>query len=307
MNPPLGIALKVSSVLVFTLMVTCIKATANTVPTGEVVFIRSFFALIPILGYLAYRRRLPSALKTQNVAGHFFRGMVGATGMWCGFFALGLLPLPEVIAIGYAAPLLATGMAAIFLGEVVRVYRWSAVFTGLVGVLIILSPRLTVGVSGFGSSTESLGATAALAGAIFAATATVLVRRLVQTEQSGAIVFYFSIIASLSGLCSLPFGWTMPDPVNLALLIGAGIFGGIGQTLLTESYRHADTSTIAPFEYSSLLFGLTIGFFLFGEVPTGIMLVGAAIVVAAGIFIIFREHQLGLERARARKVMTPQG
>ena len=87
----------------------------------------------------------------------------------------------------------------------------------------------------------------------------------------------------------------------------AGFCGGGAQILLTESYRHADMSTIAPFEYTSIVLGLIIGYFLFDDIPTATMLIGTAIVVGAGIFIIFREHRLGLERRGARKHMTPQG
>ena len=89
--------------------------------------------------------------------------------------------------------------------------------------------------------------------------------------------------------------------------MAAGFCGGVAQILLTQSYRYADKSTIAPFEYTSIILGLIIGYFLFDDVPTGVMLIGTAIVVGAGIFIIFREHQLGLERRGARKHVTPQG
>src|SRR6185437_4429670 len=109
-------------------------------------------------------------------------------------------------------------------------------------------------------------------------------------------------------LATLPFGWVMPSPPQWAFLIGAGFAGGIAQILLTESYRHAEMSVVAPFEYSSLLFSLVIGYAYFGDVPTVFMLVGAVIVVGSGLFIIYREHRLGLDRTRgaAREVVTPQ-
>jgi len=99
----------------------------------------------------------------------------------------------------------------------------------------------------------------------------------------------------------------MPEPFELALLIGAGLLGGVGQILLTSSYREADASLVAPFDYASMLFALGIGWFVFAEMPTWTMLGGAAMVVSAGILIIWRERQLGIERARQRKAMTPQG
>jgi drug/metabolite transporter (DMT)-like permease len=129
----------------------------------------------------------------------------------------------------------------------------------------------------------------------------------VLTERTPTIVFYFSVFTSLAALLTLPFGWPLPSLTQATLLVSAGLLGGIAQIFLTESYRHGDASTIAPFEYTSILFGLVIAYYLFDELLTPVMLVGVAIVVAAGMFIIFREHRLGLERERARKVATPQG
>ncbi len=307
MNPSRAITLKLVSVLVFTLMSTCIKAVSPEIPPGEAVFFRSFFALVPIVSYLVYEGALTTAFATANPVGHLWRGSFGGLAMGLNFLALGLLPLPEVIAIGYASPLLATIFAAIFLNETVRLYRWSAVIAGLIGVLVVLSPRLTFIAGAPLGGPETLGAIAVLGGAICGAAAMVSVRRLVQVERTPTIVFYFSVFTSVASLFTIPFGWPVPNAWQAAILITAGLLGGIGQILLTESYRHGDTSTIAPFEYTSILFGLVIGYFLFDELPTPVMLAGVAIIVAAGMFIIYREHQLGLERARARKVVTPQG
>jgi len=146
-----------------------------------------------------------------------------------------------------------------------------------------------------------------LGGAIFAALAQVFVRKLVMTENTSAIVFWFSLTATLLSLVTLPFGWVIPTGFEAAILIGAGLLGGIGQILLTSSYREADASLVAPFDYASMLFALLIGYFVFAEVPTWTMLGGAALVIAAGILIIWRERKLGLERSKGRKAMTPQG
>lgn len=127
------------------------------------------------------------------------------------------------------------------------------------------------------------------------------------TEGTASIVFWFSVSSTVMSLATLPFGWVVPGPGQAALLVAAGLMGGVGQILLTSSYREADASVIAPFEYVSMIFALAIGYALFDEVPTLTMLVGAAIVVTAGILIIWRERQLGLERARQRKSMTPNG
>jgi drug/metabolite transporter (DMT)-like permease len=133
-----------------------------------------------------------------------------------------------------------------------------------------------------------------------------LVRKLVDTERSATIVFYFLASSSVIALATIPFGWVMPTPLQAVFLIGAGLFGGTAQILLTESYRHADMSVVAPFEYTSLVFSVIVGFLAFGDVPTWQMLVGGLIVVGSGLFIIYRERQLGKVRPE-QEVATPQG
>ncbi len=307
MRPLRGIAFKLASVLVFIVMASLIKATADHVPAGQTVFFRSFFAIPVIFVWLAIRRELPGGLKTRNPFGHFWRGLMGTLAMGLGFAGLGYLPLPEVTAIGYAAPILTVVFAAMFLGEEVRLFRISAVVMGLVGVLIVVYPRLTVISGDAAGYLEAFGAMVVLGGAVFAALAQVFVRRLVNTEPTAAIVFYFSLTATALSLVTVPFGWVWPTPGETAILVGAGLLGGVGQILLTSSYREADASLVAPFDYASMIFALGIGYFVFAEVPTWPMLAGAALIVTAGILIIWRERQLGLERARQRKAMTPQG
>jgi drug/metabolite transporter (DMT)-like permease len=306
MRPLRGISLKLASVLVFIVMAALIKATAAHVPAGQAVFFRSLFAIPVIMVWLAWRRELATGLRTGNPMGHLWRGVVGTLAMGLGFAGLGYLPLPEVTAIGYAAPLLTVIFAAMFLGEEVRAFRISAVILGMTGVLIVLAPRLSLDPE-TASIAEAFGALLVLGGAVFAALAQIFVRKLVQVEATSAIVFYFSLTATLLSLITLPFGWVWPTPVEAALLVGAGLLGGLGQILLTSSYREADASLVAPFDYASMIFALGIGYFVFSEVPTWTMLGGAALIVTAGILIIWRERKLGLERARQRKAMTPQG
>ncbi|WP_340302795.1 DMT family transporter [Roseobacter sp. HKCCD7870] len=306
MNPLRGIALKIASVCVFVAMVSLIKATSDHVPPGQAVFFRSFFALPVIIAWLWMRHELSTGLRTVSPLGHVWRGVVGTSAMGLGFAGLGLLPLPEVTAIGYAAPILVVVFAAMFLGEDVRLFRLSMVALGMLGVVIVLSPRLSLG----GADTthaEALGAMIVLMSAVCAALAQVFVRKMVATETTSAIVFWFSITATLMSLLTLPWGWVIPGPREAMLLILAGVLGGVGQILLTSSYREADASLIAPFEYSSMLLALGVGYMIFDEIPSTTMLVGAAIIITAGIAIILRERQLGIERARQRKAMTPQG
>lgn len=307
MKPLRGIGFKVLSIAIFMAMASCIKAVADHVPPGETVFFRSLFAIPVIFVWLAWQHDLARGLATANPMGHCWRGLVGTTAMGLGFAALGLLPLPEVTAIGYAAPILTVILAAMFLGERVRIFRLSAVALGMVGVVIVLSPRLTIIGEQSVATAEALGAMLMLMGAVFMALAQVFVRKLVNTEGTPAIVFYFSVSATVLSLLTLPFGWVVPTGMEAVLLVTAGLLGGVGQICLTTSYRHAETSVIAPFEYTSIILAVAVGYWIFDEVPTTATLAGVGLVVLAGLVIIYRERKLGLERASQRKVMTPQG
>ncbi|HEY4193261.1 MAG TPA: DMT family transporter [Mesorhizobium sp.] len=297
-------ALKVLSVAIFVAMSSFIKA-AGEVPAGQIVFYRSFFAIFPILFFLGCRRQLRTAFVTERALGHVARGLIGVCAMGLTFFALTRLPLPDAITLNYAQPLLVVVFSSLFLGEAIRFYRWSAVMVGLVGVIIISWPELTLLTSGSAlGDQEVLGVMAAFGGAGCSAVAAVLVRNLVHSEKTATIVLWFSIVASVVALFSLPFGWLMLTPMQTVFLVAAGFCGGVAQIFMTSAYRHAEVSTVAPFEYTSMILAIAVGYFFFGDVPTLYMLVGGLIVVGAGLFIILRERQLGLERTKASKAAS---
>ncbi|ETX15754.1 membrane protein [Roseivivax halodurans JCM 10272] len=299
-----GILLKLGSVVLFVVMSALIKAASADVPPGEAVFFRSFLALPVIVVWLAARRQLTTGLKTTNPLGHLWRGLIGVSAMGCTFAGLGMLPLPEVTAIGFAAPILTVVFGALLLGERIRLFRMSAVSVGLVGVTIIVWPRLTLDNAQSGAA---LGAGLVLLSCVFRALAQIQIRRLVAHEDTAAIVFYFSLMSTLLSLLTVPFGWVVPSPNTAALLVSAGLIGGIAQILITSAYRHAEAGLLAPFDYAAMLFALVIGYVVFGDVPTTWMLAGASLVIASGVAIIWRERQLGLKRGRARSGMAPQG
>lgn len=303
MNPLFGILLKITSVLMFVVMNALIKALSAHFPTGELIFFRSFFAIPVIVGWIAWRGDLRHGLRTQDPRKHVFRGLVGTTAMGLGFLAVGLLPLPEATAIGYAAPLLTVIFAAMFLGEDVRAFRLSMVALGMSGVMIVLAPRL--GAGGQLSDAQALGALAALSGAGCVALVQIFISRMVRTERTSAIVFWFSVTATVVSLATIPWGWAMPTPAQAALLVLTGLIGGAAQIFMTSSYRFAETSVVAPFDYVSMIFALVIGYWIFAEVPTWPMLGGASLIIVAGILIIWRERQLGIRRAR--KSRSPGG
>ena len=297
MNPLLGVALKVVSALCFTIMSAGIKWVGADYPTGEIVFFRSFFALIPLGIWRVWRGHLIQSIATSDLRGHILRGLIGACGMFSGFVALSYLPLSDSVVIGYASPLITVVLAAVFLKEMVRIYRWSAVTVGFVGVVVAVSPHLVVGSGVGGVGGAAIGAGFGLLGACCSAGATIQVRRLTATEKTGAIVLYFTLLTTALGFATILLGWKMPNATDWVALVSIGILGGIGQILMTQSYRYADASLIAPFDYVTMIWAFCLSWALFGQFPDNSVLFGGAIVAMAGLFVIWREHRLGLDRA----------
>lgn len=300
-RPMTGIALNLCALLVLVSMAGVVKSVSAHVPTGQAVFSRAFFSLPFILGWIALQGPLIDGLRMRRPKMHLLRGLLGSATLGMNFLALALLPLPEVTTIGFAAPVLTLVFAVLFLGEKVRLFRWTAVALGLVGVLIVVWPRLSLG--GETDAMMRLGALMALGAASCAALVKIIVRNMVTTETTPSIVFWFAIIASLLSLVTLPFGWVWPSGEVLALLVLTGALGGVGQLMMTASYRFADASALAPFWYVQLFFASFIGYVFFGEVPTGPMLAGAALVIGSGLLILYREAQLG-KQAVERQPLT---
>jgi drug/metabolite transporter (DMT)-like permease len=216
------------------------------------------------------------------------------------FLALGLLPLADAIALGMSGPIFLTALSVPLLRERVGIRRWSAVFAGFVGVLIMVRP---------GSGVLELKALTAIAGAFFYALAMVSIRRLSRSEPAGAIVFYFTLFAMAAGLATLPLAallpgwidpWVWPDAAGWTILVGIGLLGGTAQLTLTYAFKLAPVAVIAPFEYGSLVFGVLFGLLIWREAPDRYILIGAAVVIASGLYILYRETKL------RRLVRSPQ-
>lgn len=291
----IGIMWKVLSALIFTVMLVIVKIVGERVPVGQLLFARSLFGLIPVFIFIWWVGHLGDALATKSVSGHVKRAMSGMLAMGLWFVALQHLSLPEATAIVYAAPLIMVIFAATLLGETVRIYRWSAVLIGMVGVGVILAPQLAGGFNVL-EDAAAFGAALALGSAVMMALTSVFVRQLAQSEPTYTIVLYFLIAGTAVTALTFPT-WVVPSWTDFWLMVAIGIFGGIGQLFLTQAFRHAEASTIAPFEYTSMIWVVAAGYFVFDEVPSWNVAIGAAIVVASGIFVIYRERQLGLKRA----------
>nr|WP_321524278.1 DMT family transporter [uncultured Cohaesibacter sp.] len=307
--PVLGIGLKLASTLVFSIMTVTLKVASETVPIGEIVFARNFIGMWPVLLMVTLRGELGIAFRTNHPLGHLGRSGIGIISMMFSFTAYAMLPLPDATAIGFASPLFVIMLAFFILKEKVRIYRWSAVGVGFIGIVIILSPHMG---SGEMDSNAFIGSMCAAVSAFLGGLAMIFVRKLCETERTSTIVVWFHGAGTLLALFSIPVGfiwtdwaWVMPDMKSLMLLLIVGITGGIGQILMTQSYRYADASTIAPFDYTSMIWAVLFGYLLFADVPLPQVLIGAVVVICAGIFVIFREHALGLDRTKSRRASTP--
>jgi drug/metabolite transporter (DMT)-like permease len=296
MNYLKAIVFTLISSVMFAAMSALVRYVGETVPVGQVVFFRAAFAIPPVLLVYAWRREL-FALRTKRPLGHLGRGLSSVGGMFLNFASLARLPVVDATAFSFSAPLITVVFSVIFLKERVRLYRWTAVFIGFFGVIVMLWPHLDLKqYSGAVLSTSAIGAMLGIAAAVFNSGSVIQTRRLTGSETTPAIVFYFSLICAIAGLATWPFGWHSPDALQLAALIGTGILGGLAHILLTESYRHAPASLVAPFGYSTMLWAFVFGYLLFGEIPVPLVFAGAAIIAAAGLFVLFRERQLGLRR-----------
>jgi drug/metabolite transporter (DMT)-like permease len=299
MNLFKAIGLKLLSALLFAALSALVRKLGDVTPVGQLVFFRSACAIPPVLLIYALRGELMEAVRTNRVFGQLGRGALSVGGMFSNFSALQRLPLADATAISFASPLITVALAALVLKEKVRVYRWTAVVVGFAGVIVMLIPHLDVSLyaTAGAMSVATIGSLFALFSAFCNAGTVIQTRRLTQSETTSSIVFYFSLVTALAGLVTLPFYWHTPTGSELLMLIATGVFGGIAHIFLTESYRHAPASVVAPFDYSSMLWALLLGYWLFGELPTGLVYAGACIVAGAGLFVIWRERQLGVQRA----------
>jgi len=300
MNLFKAIGFKLISALLFAAMSAIVRQLGDVAPVGQMVFFRSAFAIPPVLLIYALRGELMSAVRTSRPLGQLGRGALSVAGMYSNFSALIRLPLADATAISFASPLITVALAAMILKEQVRIYRWTAVIVGFGGVIVMLIPHFDLNhyVAAGAASVATIGSILALVAAFCNAGTVIQTRRLTQSETTSSIVFYFSVVTALAGAVTLPFAWHTPTGSELVGLIALGVFGGIAHIFLTESYRHATASVVAPFDYTSMLWALLLGYWVFGELPSGLVYVGAIIVAGAGLYVIWRERQLGVERAR---------
>ncbi len=278
----LGIVLRVAAMAALACLSALVKWTGGRgVPVFEIIFFRNFFAFVP-LGLYIWRTTGFEAVKTRRPLGHLARSTIGLAGMVCGFSAVQYLPLTEATALQFTSPLFMTALSALILAEPVGRHRWGAVAVGFLGVLIMARP-----VPG---QMNVVGVTLGMLAALGSAGAMVAIRQISDTERGATIVFYFTLAGVVLGLVGTSaVGWVMPDRLTLAMLVVAGLIGGVGQLLLTEALRNAPVGVVAPFDYTQLVWAGVLSLLIWGELPRPLTLAGAVVVAASGVYILHRE------------------
>ena len=272
-----GITLRLSATFLFAAMSLAVRLAALEVPIGQIMFWRSAVALGPILIYLWWRGELPNGLKTARILGHSKRSALGAAAMFFSFLSLANLPLALATALSFLAPLITLPAAVAFLRERPdRLVLWGTA-SGFLGVIIMLIPTL---VRPGAAAGVLIGVGAGVLCAVATAFAKIEIKKLTATETPAAIAFYFAVVSALGGLMSLPWGWADTSAEGLMALVTSGLLGGLAHIAMTEAIARAPASTMAPFEYTSMIWALFFDLVVFATVPNVFGITGALAIVA---------------------------
>jgi drug/metabolite transporter (DMT)-like permease len=289
-NPALGIGLRIAAGTCFAFMAAMIKLGFDAgVSTPELVFYRFAFGLPPLLVWIAWGRNF-DAWRTERPLAHLVRAALGLTTMALAFSALGYLPLAEATTISFAAPLFAVMLSALVLKEKVGRHRWSAVLLGFLGVLIVTRPE--------GGQLPPTGLALAVLAALGVGCVTITIRQIGRTESTQTTVLWFTAVSMLIVGTLMPFFGQAHTAATWGILLALGLFGGAGQLLMTASLRTAPVSVIVPFDYTQLIWAVLLGWLLWSNAPPATTWAGAAVIIASGLYTIYREHKLGREKPR---------
>lgn len=278
-----GVALRLLAAFVITAMSALVREVSGSVELGQIVFWRSALALLPIAIYMAIRGQFPAALRTRRPGAHLMRGLIGAAAMTLSFLSLANLPVAQAEALGHLGPVLVLPLAAWFLGEKLSTRIILAALLGFAGVLAMLWE----GLSAPGQGTMN-GVLAGLGFAVATAISRIQVKSMTATESPATIAFYFAVISALVGLATLPFGWQPVGLRDAGLLAGVGLLGGLAHIAATEAIARAPVSTLAPYDFSGMVWAVIFDAVLFAVLPAPLGWVGIAAITLAGIMVLPR-------------------
>lgn len=289
-RPMLGIMLRLMAMAMLGVMFVLVKlANEHGIHVVETLFWRQLAGLPAVILWLWSLGKL-SDVRTQRPFAHALRALLGLTAMALIFTAMTMLPMAEATTISFAAPIFATMLAALLLGEPTGKYRWGAVALGFIGVLLAIRPG--------DASISDIGPWVALAGALLNGCVTIQVRRMSKSENAGAIVFWFSLTSVIPLGIGMIFLAKSHDVAGWSIIAGLAMCGAVAQLLLTSAVRHASVAAITTMDYTGLIWSVLFGYFIFDSMPGPGTWLGAPIIIAAGLIIIWREQQLAKNRVR---------
>jgi len=289
-----GIALMFLATICFTTMQTGIRIvaadTTNPLPALELVFLRNIFGVVALMPVL-FRSGL-TVIKTRRMRMHFGRAAVQSVGMMCFFTGLLLIPFAEVTSLSFSAPLFATVLAIVVMGERLRIRRISALVVGFVGVIIVLRP---------GVEAMSAGALFILGSSFLWAVAMTMIKSLSRTESSVTITLYAGLFMAPITLVPALFVWVHPSAEQLAWMLGVGTVGTLGHVALAQAFKLAEMSAVLPLDFLRLVWASAVGYLLFAEIPSLVAWLGGLVIFSSASYIAFREAQLGRQAGKARR------
>ena len=288
-RPAAGIGYIVIAMALFSAMDAVAKWLVADFSIFQILAMRGVFSIILLLPLLARGKGISGVLRTQNLKGQILRSMLGIGAMFTFFAALRNMELADATAIGFSGSLFMAALSVPLLGERVGPRRWAAILVGFCGVLIIVQP---------GSSTFQAASVLVLFSALFYALMMITTRWLSRSESNVSMVFYHSLVATVIGSVALPFVWVSPTPTDWVLFALMGLFATLAHLAIAEAFRSAPVAIVGPFEYSTLLWATIIGFVVWQDIPGPNVWYGSVLLIAAGIYILYRETKLASEARR---------
>ncbi len=276
---PLGILYMVGATIMFAGSSAVSKWLVASYPVGEVLFTRTAVSLVACALFIMPQTGL-AVFRTHRLGHHVMRSVSQGFSQTFLLIAFSLMPLASAIAINFSAPLFAILVSALLLKEAVGLARWAALLVGFCGVLIVTQP---------GAETFQIGALFALANAVLYGSVTAAVRGMTATELAGTLTLYQLTLLTALFTLFLPLGWISPTPVDAGWIVFNGVSNAVGQYWWTRALHLAPASAVAPFYYLSLIWASILGFAIWGDVPTIALVTGSVVVVASGLFLIWRE------------------
>lgn len=247
----------------------------------EIAFFRNFFGLLALAPWFLRKGLTP--LRTQKLGLHVARALINVVAMLLFFMGLSLTPLAQVQALGFTAPLFATLLAIVVLGEKVFLWRWSALIVGFVGALIIIRP---------GFRTIDVGSLLVLSSAATWAAAIIIIKMLSRTDSSVTITAYMVLLMTPLSLIPAAFFWQWPNGEQLLWLAFVGVSGTLAQMGMAQSFRMAEATAVLPFDFMKLIWGAAIGYMVFEEVPHAGIWIGGITIFAATTYVAYRESRI---------------